>query len=492
MPIFAPQIFAVSLYRNSMSRNNKKQAQPILTDLAVSQIAAEGKTIARHPDGRVVFVEGAVPGDVVDVQITKAKKDYVEARMVAVKQASADRVVPFCSHFGVCGGCKWQQLDYPKQAAYKQQLTEDAFRRIGKLTFSPLLPIIAAEATQYYRNKLEFTFSNKRWLSKEDLDSGLPIENRDALGFHIPGMFDKIVDIDHCYLQAEPSNQIRNAVRQYALEHGYTFYDVKQHVGFLRNLIVRTSTLGELMVIVSFGEDKPTEIENLLSFLLQQFNQITSLHYAVNLKFNDTLFDQNIVTHSGRGFIYEELEGLRFKISPKSFFQTNSQQALKLYQTARSFAKLKPTDTVYDLYTGTGSIGIFLAKYCKKVIGIEEIDAAIADAQYNAELNNAHNTHFYAGDVKKLLTQQLVTEHGMPDVLVTDPPRAGMHPDVVQTILDLAPPRIVYVSCNPATQARDLQLLSVKYDIMQVQPVDMFPHTFHIENVVELCLRTES
>lgn len=475
-----------------MSRNNKKQAQPILSDLAVSQIAAEGKTIARHPDGRVVFVEGAVPGDIVDVQVTKAKKDYVDARMVVVKQASADRVVPFCSHFGVCGGCKWQQLVYEKQAAYKQQLTEDAFRRIGKLTFPPLLPIIAADTTQYYRNKLEFTFSNKRWLSKEDLDSGLPIENRDAVGFHIPGMFDKIVDIDHCYLQPEPSNQIRNAVRQYALEHGYTFYDVKQHVGFLRNLIIRTSTLGELMVIVSFGEDNPTEIENLLSFLLQQFEQITSLHYAVNLKFNDTLFDQNIITYSGRGFIYEELEGLRFKISPKSFFQTNTQQALKLYQTARSFAKLKPTDTVYDLYTGTGSIGIFVAKYCKKVIGIEEIDAAIADARYNAELNQVGNTHFYAGDVKRLLTQQLVAEHGTPDVLITDPPRAGMHPDVVQIILDLAPPRMVYVSCNPTTQARDLQLLSVKYDIIQVQPVDMFPHTFHIENVVELCLRKEN
>lgn len=472
-----------------MPRNKNKKPQPILTDLAITQIAAEGKTIARHPDGRVIFVEGGVPGDVVDVQVLKSKKDYVEAKVVTVKQASPDRVTPFCTHFGVCGGCKWQQLDYAKQAVYKQQLTEEAFKRIGKLDFPPLLPIIAANPTQYYRNKLEFTFSNKRWLSKEDFNGGIPLENRDALGFHIPGMFDKIVDIDHCYLQPDPSNQIRNSVRQYALEHQLSFYDVKQHTGFLRNLIVRTSTLGELMVIISFGENNASEIENLLSFLLQQLPQITSLHYAINLKLNDTLFDQDIITYSGRGFIYEELEGLRFKISPKSFFQTNTLQALKLYQTARSFAQLKPTDTVYDLYTGTGSIGIFVAKYCKKVVGIEEISAAIEDARYNAQLNGVENTHFYAGDVKKLLTQQLVAEHGTPDVLITDPPRAGMHADVVQTILDLAPKRIVYVSCNPATQARDLQLLSAKYDIIQVQPVDMFPHTFHIENVAELHLK---
>lgn len=465
----------------------KDKTPQILTNIAITALAAEGKTIARHPDGRVIFVEGAIPGDVVDVLVTKRKKDYVEARVVAVQQASADRVQPFCAHFGTCGGCKWQQLAYPKQAQYKQQLTEETLRRIGKLAHLPILPIIAADPTRYYRNKLEFTFSNRRWLSQADVDSGATIDDRRALGFHIPGMFDRIVQVEHCYLQADPSNAIRNAIGQFAKLHNYSFYDVKAHEGLMRNLIIRTSTLGELMVIVSFGNNNDSQqISQLMAYVAEQFPQITSLHYVVNTKHNDTLYDQDIITYAGRGYIYEQLEGLQFKISPKSFFQTNTHQALKLYQTTRQFAELQATDTVYDLYTGTGSIALFVAGQCQQVVGIEEVAPAIDDARYNAQLNNIHNAHFYAGDVKNILSQQLVAQHGKPDVLITDPPRAGMHASVVQSLLELLPPRMVYVSCNPATQARDLHLLADQYEVTQVQPVDMFPHTFHIENVAQL------
>lgn len=457
-----------------------------LPNIAISQTAAEGKTLARHEDGRIIFVEGAVPGDVVDVQVIKSKKDYIEAKTVRVVSPSPDRVVPFCQHFGVCGGCKWQQLRYEKQAEYKQQLVDEALRRIGKLQFPPLLPIIKAPQHQYYRNKLEFTFSNKRWLTNDEIASESAHIERNAVGFHIPGMFDRIVDIQHCYLQNDPSNAIRNSLRQYALQQNWSFYDVKEHRGFLRNLIVRTTNTGEVLVILSVGYDDAEKIQLAMDFLVEQFPHLTSYHYVVNTKKNDTLYDLDIVTYHGRGFLYEQLEDLRFKVSPKSFFQTNTTQALALYQTARQFAQLQPTDTVYDLYTGTGSIGIFMARQCKKVIGIEEVEAAIADANYNAQLNGFQNTHFYAGDVKKLLTVDMVQQHGKPDVLITDPPRAGMHADVIQILLELSPRRIVYVSCNPSTQARDLQLLAARYNITQVQPVDMFPHTFHIENVVAL------
>ena len=452
-------------------------------------MVTEGKGLARH-EGMAVFVEGGVPGDLADLQIVRKKRDYAIAKIQTLLRASELRVQPFCRHFELCGGCKWQYLPYEQQAIYKSQIVIDTIKRVGKLEARETLPIVKAEPNVYYRNKMEYTFSNKRWLSEAEIQSGEQIDDRNALGLHIPGMFDKIVDIEHCHLQAEPANEIRNEVRRYALEHSLSFYDLRENRGLLRNLIIRTSTLGELMVIVSFGEDAPSVRLALMEHLSAQFPQITSLHYVVNPKRNDTLFDLEIVTHRGRGHIFEQLGDLKFKISPKSFFQTNPHQAVNLYEVAKSFAHLKGSETVYDLYTGTGSIALFLANDCKKVVGIEEVEAAIIDAKFNAELNGVSNAHFYAGDVKEMFTPQFAEQNGAPDVLITDPPRAGMHPDVVRQILHLAPPRLVYVSCNPATQARDLHLLSERYELEKMQPVDMFPHTYHIENVAALNLKT--
>ncbi len=465
----------------------RRRKTKIVRNVVVSRMAAEGKAMCKQESGKVLFIDGAVPGDVVDVMITKNKKDYAVSKVIAVKTPSAERIEPFCQHFEWCGGCKWQYLNYDKQLEYKQGIVKEALERVGKLSIPELLPILKADPITYYRNKLEFTFSNKKWLTQSEIENGTKNLNRNALGFHIPGMFDRIVDIEHCYLQGGLSNDIRNAVRDYALENTLTFYDIRQHTGFLRNLIVRTSTLGETMVILSVAEHTEA-LFPILDFLLGKFPEITSLHYVINPKKNDTLFDLEIVTYHGRGYIYEKLESLTYKISPKSFFQTNSTQAVKLYGVVRDFAQLQGNETVYDLYTGTGSIGLFLAQHCAKVVGIEEIEAAIVDARYNAGLNDIENAFFYAGDVKKMLDQDFVAQHGMPDLLVTDPPRAGMHPDVVKQILNMEVPRIVYVSCNPVTQARDLQLLDSKYTIEKIQPVDMFPHTSHIENVVLLQL----
>lgn len=460
----------------------------IVKELEITKIAAEGKGMARR-EGKVIFVENAVPGDIADVRITKNRKDFAIGKVFELKKESPDRVEAFCEYFGVCGGCKWQHLSYEQQAKYKQEIVEESLQRIGKLEFPSIMPILGAEKTQYYRNKMEFTFSNKRWLSLEEVNSDEAIEKRNAVGLHVPGLFDKVVDIEHCYLQGEPSNDIRNAIRQYAKDHELTYYDLREHKGFLRNLIIRTTTLGELMVILSVAEPKQDVIEALMNHLLCEFPQITSLHYVVNQKKNDTLYDQDIITFHGRGYIFEAFEDLKYKISPKSFFQTNSYQGVRLYQIVRDFAELKGDELVYDLYTGTGSIALFLAKNCRKVVGIETVEAAIEDAKFNAELNGMDNTAFYAGDVKEMLGGEFVEANGMPDVLVTDPPRAGMHKDVVERILEMSPSKIVYVSCNPVTQARDLQLLSESYSIEKVQPVDMFPHTYHIENVVLLKLK---
>jgi len=465
-------------------RRNRQKMLPALT---IEKIAAEGKAMTRH-NGKVIFVENAMPGDTADVLLTKRKKDYAIGKAVKIITPSPDRIAPFCKHFDDCGGCKWQFMSYDKQAEYKQQIVQEAFERVGKLVFPPIQQIVKAEKSEYYRNKMEFSCNNKRWLNaKEIAETAKEVTiNRNAIGFHVPGMFDRIVDIEHCYLQDEPSNAIRNSIRDYAFEHGLSFYDVYKHEGFLRNIIVRTSTLNQLMIIVSFGYDDVPTRTALLDYLLQQFPNITALHYVVNTKKNDTLYDLDIVTYHGPGFIVETLAGLEYKISPKSFFQTNSHQALALYTITKQFAQLQAHETVYDLYTGTGSIAIFVANACKQVIGIETVAAAIVDAKYNAQLNGINNTHFYAGDVKDLFTDELIATHGKPDVLITDPPRAGMHKAVIEQILAVAPNRIVYVSCNPVTQARDLQLLQAKYAIERVQPVDMFPHTYHIENVVLL------
>ncbi|MFK7903674.1 MAG: 23S rRNA (uracil(1939)-C(5))-methyltransferase RlmD [Chitinophagales bacterium] len=457
----------------------------IVKELEITKIAAEGKGMGRR-DGKVIFVENAVPGDIADVRVIKNRKDFAIAKIFELKTPSTDRIEPFCEHFGICGGCKWQHLSYDQQTIYKQEIVEESLRRIGKLDFPDLLPILKAEKTQYYRNKMEFTFSNKRWLSFEEVNSDAKLEHRYAVGMHVPGLYDKVVDINHCFLQGSPSNEIRNGVRDYAKTHELTYYDLREHKGLLRNLIVRTSTLDELMVILSVAEPQQSVIEALLDHLLCQFPQITSLHYVVNQKKNDTLYDQDIITYHGRGHIFEVFDDLKYKVSPKSFFQTNPYQGVRLYQIVSDFADLKGEELVYDLYTGTGSIALFLARQCKKVVGIEEVEAAIVDAKFNAELNGMDNTAFYAGDVKAMLGGEFVEENGTPDVLVTDPPRAGMHRDVIERILEMAPAKIVYVSCNPVTQARDLQWLSEAYSIEKVQPVDMFPHTYHIENVVLL------
>ena len=470
-----------------MSR--KKKELPLLEKVLITDVAAEGKALARVND-LVVFVPYVVPGDVVDLQVRRKKHNYAEAEAVKFHEYSEKRAVPFCEHYGVCGGCVWQILPYSEQLKYKQKQVVDALTRIGHVELPEISPIIGSEKTQCYRNKLEFTFSNKRWLTREEVASGVDFE-RNAVGFHITGAFDKVLPIEKCWLQDDICNQIRNAIRDYALEHGYTFIDLRQHTGMMRNLVIRTASTGELMVIVVARVEGAEEREKflaLMEYVKQTFPQITSLQYVINNKVNDSIGDLDVELYSGRDHIFEEMEGLRFKIGPKSFYQTNSEQAYQLYKVARGFAQLSGNELVYDLYTGTGTIANFVSRQARQVIGIEYVPEAIEDAKVNSAVNGIENTLFYAGDMKDILTDDFIAEHGRPDVIITDPPRAGMHPDVINVILNAAPQRIVYVSCNPATQARDLQLLDVKYKVEAVQPVDMFPQTHHVENVVLLTL----
>lgn len=466
----------------------RKKDLPLLEKVEITDIANEGKAIAKVNE-MVVFTQYVVPGDIVDIQVTRKKNSYMEGRVTKVHSYSSNRSEPFCSHYGVCGGCKWQILPYEEQIRHKQRQVFNNLTRIGKVELPEISPILGSEETIFYRNKLEFTFSNKKWLTYEQVSSGATFDNMNALGFHIPGMFDKVLDIEKCYLQNELCNEVRDAIKAYAYEKGLPFFDLRNHEGFLRTMVFRTSSIGEVMLILVFYHENKEMRENLLNHLKNKFPQITSLLYVINGKCNDTITDQEVHLFFGKDHIYEEMEGLRFKIGPKSFYQTNSKQAYELYKVARDYAQLTGNELVYDLYTGTGTIACFVAGKAKKVIGIEYVPEAIEDAKINAENNQITNTLFYAGDMKNILTKEFVQEHGRPDVIITDPPRDGMHPDVIETILSAEPKRIVYVSCNPATQARDLNLLDVKYKVTAVQPVDMFPHTHHVENVVALELR---
>jgi 23S rRNA (uracil1939-C5)-methyltransferase len=469
----------------------KKKELPLLEKVTITDVAAEGKAIAKVDD-LVVFIPYVVPGDIVDLQVKRKKNKYAEAEAVKFHEYSPIRAVPFCEHYGVCGGCKWQVLPYSEQIKYKQKQVTDNLTRIGKIELPETSPILGSEKIQFYRNKLEFTFSNKRWLTNEEVKQNVVYEQMNAVGFHIPNAFDKVLAIEKCWLQDDISNRIRNAVRDYAYEHDYTFINLRSQEGMLRNMIVRTSTTGELMVIIICKIEEENEekemglFKQLLQHVADKFPEITSLLYIINNKRNDTITDLDVLVFKGNDHIFEEMEGLRFKIGPKSFYQTNSEQAYNLYKITRNFAGLTGNELVYDLYTGTGTIANFVAKQARQVIGIEYVPEAIEDAKVNAEINGIKNTLFFAGDMKDMLTQEFINEYGRPDVIITDPPRAGMHQDVIDVILFAEPKRIVYVSCNPATQARDLALLDVKYRVTAVQPVDMFPHTHHVENVVLL------
>ena len=466
----------------------KKKELPLLEKVTITDVAAEGKAVAKVNE-LVIFVPYVVPGDVVDLQVKRKKNHYAEAVAVKFHEKSPLRTEPFCSHFGVCGGCKWQCLSYEEQLKYKQKQVFDNLTRIGKVELPEFRPILGSEKTRFYRNKLEFTFSNKRWLTEEEVKQDVKYNQMNAVGFHIPGAFDKVLAIDKCWLQDDISNQIRNAVRDYAYAHDFPFFDLRTQEGLLRNIMIRTSSTGELMVVlqckVTDDEDR-RKMEEILQFMANSFPQITSLMYVINNKCNDTIGDLDVEVFKGNDHIFEEMEGLRFKVGPKSFYQTNSEQAYNLYKVAREFAGLTGNELVYDLYTGTGTIANFVARQARKVVGIEYVPEAIEDAKVNSALNGIDNTLFYAGDMKDILTNDFIAEHGRPDVIITDPPRAGMHNDVIDVILAAEPKRIVYVSCNPATQARDLQLLDGKYKVTAVQPVDMFPHTHHVENVVQL------
>lgn len=469
-----------------MSR--KRKELPLLEGVEITGVAAEGKSIARVND-MVVFIPYGAPGDIVDVKIDKKKHSYAEGHIVNLVKPSEVRQDPFCQHFGVCGGCKWQHLPYEEQLKYKQQQVKDAMERIAKVPIPEINPILGSANTQFYRNKLEFTFSNKCWLTFEEMRSGEEFPDRNALGFHIPGAFDKVLDIKKCWLQNDISNEIRLFIREYALSKSYTFYDLKAQHGLMRTIMVRTASTGDIMLVVVFGEDDRDKIADVMTAIADKFPQITSLLYVVNLKVNDTIGDQDIITFKGKDYIEEEMEGLKFRVGAKSFYQTNSEQAYELYKVARNMANLTGDELVYDLYTGTGTIANFVARNSKKVVGIEYVEDAIADAKLNSKVNRIENTLFYAGDMKDVLTEAFVAQHGKPDVMIVDPPRAGMHEDVVNVILSSEPKRIVYVSCNPATQARDLALLDKKYIVTEIQPVDMFPHTHHVENVVGLTLK---
>lgn len=463
-------------------RRFKKELQ-LFENVRIVDAGAEGNAVGRV-DEKVIFVPCVVPGDLVDIKALKNKKSFYEGKAVRIHEFSDKRVEPKCSHFGVCGGCRWQNMKYSEQLFYKQKQVEDSLKRIGNFDYPDVLPIIPSENEYFYRNKLEFTFSNKRWLDESEMENDPLTRDMNGLGFHIPGMFDRIVDIENCYLQADPSNSIRNAVKKYATDMGLTFFDTRKISGFLRNLLIRTTTTGDLMVILVVFYDDREAIYNLLDYVYKQFPSITSLMYVVNPKRNDTISDLEVILYKGRDHMIETMEDLKFMIGPVSFFQTNSLQAYKLYQVARDFADLSGTEVVYDLYTGTGTIANFVASKAKKVIGIEFVPSAIQDADVNAQINGIHNTVFYAGDIAKVLNQGFIDQNGIPDVLITDPPRAGMVEKVIEQILVMLPQKIVYVSCNPATQARDVNLLSEHYRVVKVQPVDMFPHTQHVENVM--------
>lgn len=467
----------------------------MITKLQIIDIAEEGKGVGKA-DELVIFVDKAVPGDVVDVRLVKKKKNFAEAVIENLKKPSELRSDPFCSHFGTCGGCKWQHMDYEAQLRFKHKNVEAALQRLAKIDTSAMEPILGSAVNRYYRNKLEYTFSNKRWLNAGDMQMERDDKEMNALGFHVPLRFDKILDIEHCYLQKEPSNNLRLHIREYALQHDISFYDLRNHEGALRNLIIRTSSTGELMVVVVFAYAGQEQIDGLMEHVKTAFPEITSLMYIVNQKRNDTIFDQEVIVYAGRDYIYEEmsLDGsennkVKFKIGAKSFYQTNSEQAYELYKITKEFAGFTGNELVYDLYTGAGTIANFVAGSVKQVVGIEYVPTAIEDAKFNAELNGISNTLFYAGDMKDILTADFITSHGKPDVVITDPPRAGMHADVVERLLEMEAEKIVYVSCNAATQARDLALLKEKYDVVRIKPVDMFPHTQHVENVVLLKLK---
>lgn len=472
----------------------RRRTLPFYEQVKVLEMAAEGKSLAKIND-KVLFIPQSVPGDIVDVQVTIKRRRFMEGRIVKFHSYSEKRVEPFCEHFGVCGGCKWQFISYEDQLTNKYQTVVDALERIAKVELPKIKPILASEKTTFYRNKLEFTFSNKAWLTQEQIDSEQTFDDRNALGFHVPGRFDKVLNINKCWLQEKPSNEIRNWVKAYALENKLDFFDLRDQHGFLRNLIIRTASTGELMVIFSFFKELKDERESLLNAFMEKFPQTTSLMYVINGKKNDTISDLEIQCFSGREYIKESMSNfsknkvLSFKIGPKSFYQTNSSQTYELYKVAAEMANIQKNEVVYDLYTGTGTIANFIADEAKKVIGVEYVEAAIEDAKINSQKNKIDNCHFYAGDMKDVFTEEFIEQNGKADVVITDPPRAGMHPDVVKQLLNIEANRIVYISCNPATQARDIALLDEKYKVVEVQPVDMFPQTHHVENIVLLKLR---
>ena len=466
-----------------------KRKKLVLENIPVTGYAAEGKALARI-DGKVIFIEGAVPGDVADVMITKNKKDWAQGKATRITEYSAERVQSFCIHFGICGGCKWQMLPYKKQLEYKEQEVRDVIKRIGRINDAPVLPILGSAKTIHYRNKLEFTFSNKKYLTHDELeDLGEDQWPGGALGYHVPRLYDKIVEITECWLMDEVNNRIRNGLREFAQKNNYSYYDITEHKGFLRNILIRNCTTGELMVNLVFGNEDKEKRENILNYLLEIVPEISTLVYTINQKWNNSLTELEPQTYYGKGYVTEKLGDYYFKISPKSFFQTNTLQAEVLYNVAKEFAGLSGNEIVYDLYCGTGSIGIFLSKHAKKIIGVEMIEEAIIDAKANAQLNNLSHTFFYAGDVIEICNDAFFEMHGRPDVLIVDPPRAGLHNKLITKLLEIKSPKIVYVSCNVATQARDLQLLNEKYVVEKIQPVDMFPHTHHIESVALLKLR---
>lgn len=472
--------------------SKKRKQLPIVTDLTITDVAAEGNAIGKIDDF-VVFIPFGAPGDVVDAQITKKKKSFAIARIERMVKPSPDRLEPRCRHFTTCGGCAWQHLPYEMQLKYKQKQVQDALDRIAKVPHPELMPILGSESIWQYRNKLEYTFSDRKWLTFAEMDerkaAGLEDAPRVGAGFHLPGCFDKVLDIDCCHLQEDFSNEIRNFIKNYGIEHGLTFYNLRNGGGLLRTLMVRTASTGEKMIVLALGEDDPVNTPALLKAIKEKFPEITAFFYTINTKVNDSMGDLDMKLYAGKPYIEEDMDGLRYRIGPKSFYQTNSRQAVNLYKVARDFASLQGDELVYDLYTGTGTIANFLSRQCRKVIGIEYVPEAIADARINAEANGITNTEFFAGDMKDVLTDEFIAEHGRPDVMIVDPPRAGMHQSVVDVILNAEPKRIVYVSCNAATQARDIALLNAKYDVTAVRPVDMFPHTAHVENVVRLELR---
>ena len=465
-----------------MARSKNKK--PELLGVTVSDMAAEGKSICRVDD-QVVFITGAVPGDVVDIQVTKKRSNYSEGFVTRFQEYSPIRVEPFCPYFGKCGGCKWQFIPYEKQVEYKQREVVNNLRRLGHVELPEPMPILPSANNRFYRNKLEFTYSAKRWLTPDEL-ANPEVAKTPGVGFHVPGLFDKVVDITECHLQAEPSNSIRNWTRDYAFANNLSFYDLRERVGLLRNITIRTASTGDVMVILSFGEDQPEAIAQMLKALQEAFPMVTSLMYVVNTKANDTITDLDIKCFAGQPFITEQMGDVKFRVGPKSFYQTNSDQAHRLYDVAKEFAALTGQEVVYDLYTGTGTIANYVARSAKKVIGVEYVPEAIEDAKVNSQINGIENTEFFAGDMKDVLTLDFINTHGAPDVMIVDPPRAGMHPDVVETILKAAPRRIVYVSCNSATQARDVQMMDSAYKVTALRPVDMFPHTHHVESVVLL------